>query len=297
MPLSFSVSATDVEGGALSYSAAPLPAGASFNTGTRTFQWTPTPGSEGTYSTTFNVVDGQAAADSEAVTITVVPTGATTPMPGTCTPDTASFAGTIGVNVDGNLDVSNFHSFFVPPGTQEIRGALSWTGGPAIDLDLYLVDPSGDLVASGATSTSDPEQLLYINPSPGTYQWQVVSFTNPNPNLAYTVTGVRCIGSATGVETGGGGVSFGLDQNMPNPFVRNSVLRFALPRNGIVKLKVYDVSGRLVRTLVDGPLGPGLHQRVWDGRTDRGGRADAGVYFARLEAEAGIRSRKLIMLR
>src|SRR5262249_15346728 len=72
-PLAFSVSATDYEGGPLTFSATGLPAGAAFDGATRTLSWTPAPGSEGAYSVTIHVADSDAAADSQAVPITVVP--------------------------------------------------------------------------------------------------------------------------------------------------------------------------------------------------------------------------------
>ncbi|MBI1796734.1 MAG: T9SS type A sorting domain-containing protein [Candidatus Eisenbacteria bacterium] len=159
------------------------------------------------------------------------------------------------------------------------------------------MDGQGNVVSSGATATSDPEHSLYVNPDPGTYQWKVVSFDNPNPNEAYTVTSIRCVAQPVGVGDRGPALAFRLDPNEPNPFTRSSVLRFALPVGGRVSLAIYDIAGRRVRTLVDGTLDAGWHQRVWDGTGDDGVRAGAGVYFSRLEGPQGVRSRKMIMLR
>ena len=295
MPLSFTVSATDAEGGVLTYAAAPLPPGANFNAATRTFGWTPATGSEGTHAVAFHVTDSAGAADSQTVSITVVPTSSA-PPPGPCTPDTAVYSGTIGADVQGSMNVYTLHPFTVPQNTRQIDGYLSWTGGPAIDLDLYLLDSTGNVVASGATATADPEHAIYVDPDPGNYQWKVVSFDNPNPTLAYTVKSIRCVSPSLAVMDPGR-LSFVMNQNQPNPFTRSSVIRFALPTGGPVLLAIYDVSGRRVRTLIDGPLGAGWHQRVWDGRTDDGGFARSGVYFSRLEAQQGARTRKMIMLR
>jgi hypothetical protein len=49
---------------------------------------------------------------------------------------------------------------------------------------------------------------------------------------------------------------------------------------------IYDVSGRVVATPVNGVVGPGRHTRVWDGRENGGGQAVAGIYFLSLEAIA-----------
>ncbi len=72
---------------------------------------------------------------------------------------------------------------------------------------------------------------------------------------------------------------------VPNPFNPATSIRFSLPRETNVSLRVYDVAGRLVRRLVDGPLPAGAHSFRWNGRTDEGRNAASGVYFARLQAD------------
>lgn len=81
----------------------------------------------------------------------------------------------------------------------------------------------------------------------------------------------------------------------PNPFASRTAIHFDLPVGGRVRLVIFDVAGRRVRTLVDGVLAPGFHVSEWDGRGDGGGLR-AGVYFARLEAPGGTLSRKLVRL-
>lgn len=68
-----------------------------------------------------------------------------------------------------------------------------------------------------------------------------------------------------------------------NPHTGRTTLRLVLQHQERVSLRAFDVNGRLVRTLQAGALGAGVHQLSWDGRTDRGGRAGAGVYFLRLQ--------------
>jgi hypothetical protein len=83
----------------------------------------------------------------------------------------------------------------------------------------------------------------------------------------------------------------------PNPSRGSTTLGFALPRAGVVRLRVYDVAGRLVRTLVDGPAAGGESYVTWDGRDDAGGPAADGLYFCRLEAESGAVTRKFLLMR
>jgi hypothetical protein len=80
----------------------------------------------------------------------------------------------------------------------------------------------------------------------------------------------------------------------PNPARDVSAIHFDLPRGGAVTLAVFDVAGRLVRTLADEAFEPGRHVRPWDGRTNAGPRASAGVYFAKLVAPGGALTKTLV---
>ena len=60
---------------------------------------------------------------------------------------------------------------------------------------------------------------------------------------------------------------------------------------------MYDLAGRVVRTLANGVLPAGYHQRVWDGRTQRGVMAASGVYFYRLEVGGAVQQRKMLILK
>jgi aminopeptidase N len=83
----------------------------------------------------------------------------------------------------------------------------------------------------------------------------------------------------------------------PNPSRGSITLRFTLPRAGQARLVVLDVGGRRVRTLLDGAMGGGEHEIAWDGRAENGRSAPAGVYWARLEADATACTRRLVRVR
>lgn len=90
---------------------------------------------------------------------------------------------------------------------------------------------------------------------------------------------------------------FNLEPNHPNPFNPQTSLRYSLPQPAAVRLVIYDVRGRLVRTLVTGNQPAGLHTVVWDGRDDRGSDVASGVYFARLESSLGLQTHKMLLAR
>ena len=81
------------------------------------------------------------------------------------------------------------------------------------------------------------------------------------------------------------------------PGISSATITYALGAAGSVSLRVYDVSGRLVRTLVSGDQPAGQHEIAWDGRSDEGHRVGAGVYFIRLERGDGVSTAKTIVLR
>ena len=84
---------------------------------------------------------------------------------------------------------------------------------------------------------------------------------------------------------------------MPNPFNPQTTLRFTLPVEGFANLRLYDVRGRLVRTLVQGVRPGGLNEVLWNGR-DQNGRASAsGTYYARLEFQNWTSVKSLVLVR
>jgi hypothetical protein len=96
----------------------------------------------------------------------------------------------------------------------------------------------------------------------------------------------------TEVEDGVLPTRFLLDQNFPNPFKPVSTLRFGVPEQARVAIRLYDVAGREVRTLADEEFDPGYHWIVIDGS----GLA-SGVYFCRMEAASFREVTKLILLK
>ncbi len=90
---------------------------------------------------------------------------------------------------------------------------------------------------------------------------------------------------------------FDLRQNAPNPFNPRTALRFSIPEAGVVQLAIYDVNGRLVRTLVDGNRVAGVHEVTWDGMDDAGRAVASGVYVCRLTNQREAMVRRMTLVR
>jgi hypothetical protein len=91
---------------------------------------------------------------------------------------------------------------------------------------------------------------------------------------------------------------YALHGNFPNPFNPSTMISYELPGRATVSLRVYNMSGRLVRDLVDSELhSAGLHARSWDGRDNQGRTVASGVYYCRLTADGQALSRHMVLLK
>jgi M6 family metalloprotease-like protein len=77
---------------------------------------------------------------------------------------------------------------------------------------------------------------------------------------------------------------YGISQNYPNPFNPQTLIRYQLPKESVVTLKVYNIAGQRVRTLIDEVKKAGYYRVVWDGQGNNNRRLASGVYFLRIEA-------------
>ncbi len=92
-------------------------------------------------------------------------------------------------------------------------------------------------------------------------------------------------------------IVFSLSQNYPNPFGQFTIINYQLPKPTRTALRIYDLSGRVVRTLVDEKQEPGYYRVTWDLREVSGEYLPNGVYFYRIQAGDFISTKKLVALR
>ncbi|MGE5180138.1 MAG: FlgD immunoglobulin-like domain containing protein [Bacteroidota bacterium] len=86
-----------------------------------------------------------------------------------------------------------------------------------------------------------------------------------------------------------------LEQNSPNPFNPVTKINFAVSKDSDVALRVYNVQGRLVKTLFSGRLAQGMHEVTWDGKDTSGRQAASGVYYAKVSSGGNADVIKMVM--
>jgi hypothetical protein len=93
-------------------------------------------------------------------------------------------------------------------------------------------------------------------------------------------------------------LAFALEQNQPNPFNPRTTISYSVAEPTRVGLRIYDVSGRLVRRLVDETsVAPGRYEVSWEGRDDVGRQVAAGIYFYSLATDDGTETKRMTLVR
>jgi Flagellar hook capping protein len=92
-------------------------------------------------------------------------------------------------------------------------------------------------------------------------------------------------------------IEISLSQNYPNPFNPTTRIDYSVVSDGHVTLNVYDITGRLVSTLVDGYIESGYHSAIWSGMDNNGVQLSSGVYLYSLQSEGSNMTRKMIYMK
>lgn len=179
--------------------------------------------------------------------------------------------------------------------------ARSSTGEPLVGARILVRNALGGLVGTGVSSLSGAFSIdalpfgdvtFLVDREP--FNPQVVPVAIP-PNT-YSILNINVVltrvSTTEATEAFEAPNTFSLEQNYPNPFNPSTIIRFDVRNNGLVSLKVFDVVGREVATLVHEPLKPGRYEIRWDANGAAG-----GVYYYRLEAGQDVAVRKMILIR
>ncbi len=91
--------------------------------------------------------------------------------------------------------------------------------------------------------------------------------------------------------------TYTLSQNYPNPFNPSTTIEYQLPQNGLVQLKIYDIAGREVATLINEVQNAGSYRVQWNAADVHGSKVASGVYFYRLTSGSFSQIKKMMLLK
>ncbi len=356
-PITFSISAFDADGDAITYGARNLPSGAAYDsTGKRSFTWTPTraQAAGSPYTVTFIARDPFQAADTARVRITVT-TLNTAPSIDSFEPGDTTLTRTFGQFIpfqifasDAENDPLTYHwsvngifggdqaSFMFYPdkelfpeecvvtvrvsdnkATRELSWHLHLTAS-AVELSSFTASAQKAAVLVSWQTASESNHLgfnvLRSSLAEGPYEAINAALIPPAAEGRYSYidrgaqVGMKYYYKIQDVDRNGVMTLHGpvaaevalpervdLAQNYPNPFNPVTTIGFELPAAAEVELAIYDLQGRLVRTLARGIKGAGVHSLVWDARDEAGMAVPTGIYYYRLRSGNHLLIKKLLL--
>jgi subtilase family protein/flagellar hook capping protein FlgD len=154
------------------------------------------------------------------------------------------------------------------------------------------VDVSATIVSNTVRLLRDSEKL-WVRARDAAGNWGPASMLAVTVICPFAPPPPAC--AMVGVEDEAATMAF-LAQNAPNPFGSSTLIRFGLPSRAEVRLGIYDLQGRLVRSLIAGTREAGIHSMAWDRRDVSGARVRSGIYYARLITPAGRLEKCMIAL-
>jgi len=215
------------------------------------------------------------------------------------------------VNITGNVTGINICVGGVQHnGLTVLRGTISSTANNAIGgVRVTALDAQGGIAGIGLTDARGMYELDAIAPGPvtvvadreGFASAQLSITVNQNVFAVNNINVTMTPSNPTSVDPGVVPVSFALYQNYPNPFNPETKISYALSVPSVVTLKIYNVLGQEVATLVNGNSPAGAFQVVWNGKDASGRSVASGLYVYRLHATASgtefTQARKMLLLK
>ncbi|MFQ5601725.1 MAG: Ig-like domain-containing protein [bacterium] len=357
--LQFTVKANDDDGDHINYDIEAKPAGASFNAGSATFQWTPTLQQAGEYQVTFIARDGKGGMDAETIAITVtnsnLPPVITEYKP--AVPDTFYVVGAsilFSVTVEDTDPLQYEWRLFTGGST---NGTLVSTS-PQFLFDSNEFSPASYLVKVEVTDGQDRAthswnidiitsvELSSFAAQFAGFEGAKISWTTSREidNLGFNIlrsrskngrfevlnkeiiksrakgdyhffdknvqVGVRYYYILEDLDIDGNKTKHGpialdvsapetfeLSQNFPNPFNPETKIRFQLPAASRVQIKIFDVLGREVTTLIDELKDAGYHVITWNAKNKAGHRVSSGIYYYQIMAGEFHQTKKMLLIK
>jgi hypothetical protein len=218
-----------------------------------------------------------------------------------------------------SYEVLWFHSAFTDGTVVKSLAYLAagWPAATSMDLDAdgdaelvnFVGDFSTEVTLQFVDSRTGDVEYTYTVTVPGgePMYFPHYAYFDANPSDPYLEVFVSLAsGTAAFVLSGAPGTlsapesvegPVGSARIVPNPVATSATIEFVTAQTSLVKIEIFDVSGRRVATPVDKVLSPGTHAVIWDGRDTGGRRAASGTYLYRLQVGDNIVTDKAIVVR
>jgi FlgD Ig-like domain len=218
------------------------------------------------------------------------------------------------IRVDGVTFMDDGSGNDVPLDLATIHATLSVKGNAGMEaqakqqyLALLLNLASGKLLTSsaisddGGTASQALQQMAaYINDGDPGNDETAKDIGDAINNAQMVAAGVIDLGLTTiaySQPSVGIGAATTLLGAAPNPFLSSTAIRFNLKEPGRAAVTVYDITGRMVRSVFNGQAEAGLHQVTWDGTDARGSRVAPGIYYVRMATEDYAATKRAVFIR
>lgn len=158
---------------------------------------------------------------------------------------------------------------------------------------LYTMTPEEATLAAAAIQAVH-DIPIHTMPPPDTYNDSIVArFTSPNKLIVRPGSTIALVPETTGIDAVGSfPTGFGLAQNYPNPFNSSTTISYNIPKEEFVSLKVFNLLGNEVLTLVSEKLSPGHYTFHWNANA-----LSTGIYFYTLQTKSFSETKKMIILK
>ena len=217
------------------------------------------------------------------------------------------FSGT--ATIPGTLNLSSAYLFMIYDGIipVELTSFTANVSGPNVQLNWSTATETNNqgFEVQRNYNQSGWTLLGFIDGNGTTTEPQTYSFTDNNVkegSYSYRLKQIDYDGSfnySDIVEVTVGNIpdEYKLLQNYPNPFNPSTMIRYQVPQKSNVTIKVYNLLGREIKTLFNGPVQPGYHDVEWNGLNNHGIQMSSGIYIYRMTAGTFTGSGKMILMK
>jgi len=166
-----------------------------------------------------------------------------------------------------------------------------WKELPTNDVEITLPLETGAGKVTRITYGSSPEDSSFVESSDFSFSNGKIKTTIEKGEVI--IYQFYCVGEEENPDP----KQYLLYQNCPNPFISSTSIRYSIAKSAQVKLKIYNVAGQLVKTLVNGEQKAGTYKIEWNGKDEKSRFMPSGIYFVKLKVGDFSQTKKLLILR